>query len=311
MMGRKRIRAALAPGMTILAGALGTLWPTPMAAESAAKIPDLGSAAGYGWFSIGDDFLPPAAGPGPVVSDPAHPYQSNTSGRQSTYRVADLNNPVLRPWIIDQLKNTNARTLSGKVPFNARERCWPAGVPGFEVFTLLRPVYFLQKRDEVVVINEGDNQVRHVWLNVPHSVHPKPSWYGESVGHYENGDTLVVDTIGLNDRTYIDNYLTPHTTQLHVVERFKLGEGGSEHPSGTTAEDAPHFTPTENSKRLEVTVTVDDPGAFTSVWSGTQIYRQELQGAWDEAICAENNAAAHFAYENDVVPIPQAKTADF
>jgi hypothetical protein len=48
---------------------------------------------------------------------------------------------------------------------------------------------------------------------VPHSANPKPSWYGESVGHYE-GDTLVVDTIGLNDKTFIDNYRTPHTEKL-------------------------------------------------------------------------------------------------
>ncbi len=51
-----------------------------------------------------------------------------------------------------------------------------------------------------------DFQLRRVYLNLPHSANPKPSWYGESVGHYENGDTLVVDTIGLNDRTYVDNY---------------------------------------------------------------------------------------------------------
>ena len=71
-----------------------------------------------------------------------------------------------------------------------------------------------------------DFQLRRVYLNEPHSANPKPSWYGESVGHYENGDTLVVDTIGMNDRTYVDNYRTPHTTQLHVVERFKLVDGG-------------------------------------------------------------------------------------
>ena len=280
------------------------------AAKEPAKIPDFGHA-GYGWFSIGDDLLPPPSGPGPVVSDPAHPYQSNTSGRQPTHRIADVHNLVLRPWVLEQLKKTNARVLAGNAPFNARERCWPAGVPGFDVFTLLRPVYFLQTRNEVVIMNEGDNQVRHVWLDVPHSAHPKPSWYGESVGHYENGDTLVVDTIGLNDKTYIDNYLTPHTTQLHVVERFKLSEGGGDHPVATTAEDVPRFKPGESNMQLEVSVTVDDPGAFNTVWSGIQVYRLEFQGNWDEAICAENNAMPHFEYENNVVPIPQAKKADF
>ena len=89
-----------------------------------------------------------------------------------------------------------------------------------------------------------------VYLNVPHSVSPTPSWYGESVRHHENGDTLVVDTIGLNDKTYVDNFRTPHTTQLHVVERFKIVSGG---------------------EGLEVKVYVEDPGAFTTVERGSAL----------------------------------------
>ena len=79
-----------------------------------------------------------------------------------------------------------------------------------------------------------------------------PSWYGESVGHYE-GDTLVIDTIGLNDRTTIDNFRTPHTDKLHVAEYWKLAEGG---------------------EILEVTVRVDDPGTFNAPWSAIQRYRR-------------------------------------
>src|SRR4051812_28420565 len=131
-MARKRMIASGLLTASFSAGA--ALWPASMeASQDSAKIPDLGGA-GYGWFSVGDDLLPPRSGAGPVVSDPAHPYQSNTSGRQPTFRIADVNNPVLRPWVVDQLKRSNAGVLSGKVPFNARERCWPAGVPGFEVF---------------------------------------------------------------------------------------------------------------------------------------------------------------------------------
>ena len=304
-VGRKTIAIGV---MVAIFSAGSAFWASSMKASD--KVPDLGSA-GYGWFSVGDDLLPPPSGPGPVVSDPAHPYQSNTSGRQPTFRIADINNPVLRPWAVERLKRSNADVLSGKAPFNARERCWPAGVPGFEVFTLLRPVYFLQTPTEVVIMNEGDNQVRHVHLNVPHSARPKPTWYGESIGHYENGDTLVVDTIGMNDRTYIDNYLTPHTTQLHVVERFRLTEGGNDHPSASTAEDAPRFKPTNGGKTLEVSVTVDDPGTFNVVWSGVQIYRMEFQGGWDETICAENNNTPHFEYEKGIAPIPQAERPDF
>src|SRR5262245_6470360 len=85
----------------------GALLPASIeAAQDSAKIPDLGSA-GFGWFSIGDDLLPPEKGPGPVVSDPAHPHRSNTSGKQPTHRIADLNNPSLQTWVIDQLKRTN------------------------------------------------------------------------------------------------------------------------------------------------------------------------------------------------------------
>jgi hypothetical protein len=54
----------------------------------------------------------------------------------------------------------------------------------------------------------ADSQVRAVYLDVPHSANPTPSSYGESVGHYE-GDTLVIDTIGLNAKTFVDNYRTP------------------------------------------------------------------------------------------------------
>jgi len=79
-----------------------------------------------------------------------------------------------------------------------------------------------------------------------------PSWFGESVGRYE-GDTLVVDTVGMNDKTYIDSYRTPHTEKLHVVERFRMIEGG---------------------KTLEVKVHVEDPGAFTTPWDAIQRYRR-------------------------------------
>ena len=249
-------------------------------------IPNL-AQAGYGWFEVGDDFLPPSSGSGPVLSDPKHPYHSNQSGVQPTYRVADLSNPILQPWVREKLRAANARVLSGDVPYSPRERCWPAGVPGFEVYTRVRPVYFIQGAKEVLIVNEGDQQVRHVYLDVPHSKTVKPSWYGESVGHYENGDTLVVDTVGLNDKTFVDNYLTPHTDRLHVVERFTLAEGG---------------------KTLAATVTVDDPGAFTRKWSARQSYHFRYQGAWDEAVCAENNNT-YFGF--DVAPVPEAKQADF
>jgi hypothetical protein len=131
-----------------------------------------------------------------------------------------------------------------------------------------------------------DHQVRHVYMNVPHSADLKPSWFGESVGHYE-GDGLVVDTIGLSDRTFVDNYQTPHTTQLHVVERFHLVDGG---------------------KTLEVNARIEDPGAFTTPWNAIQHYRRVEQGPLAEMACAENNGD-HFHQE--LGAMPQADKPDF
>jgi hypothetical protein len=98
----------------------------------------------------------------------------------------------------------------------------------------------------------------------------------------------------MNDKTFIDNYRTPHTTQLHVVERYKLTEGG---------------------KTIQVSFTVEDPAAFNMPWSGAQIYHRIEPGKnhvdqpipMIEGVCAES--AGYFHY--DVDPIPQADKPDF
>jgi len=134
----------------------------------------------------------------------------------------ELRSPVARYSFFGSRKS-NEEVLAGKVGFTARSRCWPHGVPGFLLYPV-HPIFFIQTPKKVVMTWGQDFQLRQVYLDVPYTVDPKPLWYGESFGHYENGDTLVVDTIGLNDRTYVDNYRTPHTTKLHVVERFRLLE---------------------------------------------------------------------------------------
>jgi hypothetical protein len=184
------------------------------------------------------------------------------------------------------LRKANERALSGKPIVTPKERCWPIGVPGWLLYPV-RPIYFLQTAKEVVMIWDEDHMVRHVYLGARHSTHPKPSWFGESVGHYENGDTLVIDTIGLNDKTFIDSYRTPHTTQLHVIERYRIIDGG---------------------KALDASVHVEDPGAFATPWNARQRYRRSTATRQTEQTCAENNAA-WFGY--DVEPIPQADKPDF
>jgi hypothetical protein len=234
----------------------------------------------------GDDFLPPPSGPGPVMSQRDRPYVPNGRGQQPTYRIADLSNPILKPWVIDLMKRTNEGVLAGKVPYIAREHCWPAGVPGFTVFTRVQPIHFIQTPTKVIILNELNAELRRIYLNVPHSLEPKPSWYGESVGRYE-GDELVVDTIGISDKSYVDNYRTPHTEPIHVVERFKLIEDG---------------------RTLQSLVTVTDPGAFNMPWSALQRWRRLMDRPMVENLCAENNVD-FFGYDN--YPVPQAAKPDF
>jgi hypothetical protein len=272
------------------------MWPA-MGAESTA-VPNFAPDSRTGWVAglpdgvspVGQDFLQPPSGPGPVTFDPAHPYLDTVAARRAgktpTLRVADLSNPILQPWTREELRKVNERALNSIVMFTRKERCWPIGVPGFLLYPVT-PVYFLQTPSEVVMIWEEDHMARHVYLTDRHSANVKPSWFGESIGHYENGDTLVVDTVGLNTRTFVDSFRTPHTEELHVVERFRIAEGG---------------------KALEVSVHVEDPGAFSVPWNARQHYRRVEQGPMREAVCAENNAN-FFNY--DIEPIPTADKPDF
>jgi hypothetical protein len=251
------------------------------------QMPDF-STNEVSWEAESMEFIAPPSGPGPVRSDQAHPYISNQVARATgvppTFRVADLSNPILKPWVVAELQKINEAVLAGKPMFNREVRCWTPGVPAF----LLDPgqLFVIQTSKEIWMIGHDDHRVRRVYLNVNHSEHPTPSWYGESVGHYE-GDTLVVDTIGLNDKTLVDNYRTPHTDQMHVVERFKLIDGG---------------------KTLEALVTIDDPGAFNMPWSAIQRFRAVHEGPLPEKACAEDTQN-YFGY--DLEPIPQADKPDF
>jgi len=84
-------------------------------------------------------------------------------------------------------------------------------------------IQILQQPDKVAILYTYDHQIRHVRLNQSHPAHVTPTWYGDSVGHYE-GDTLVIDTVGIKVGPFatVDWYGTPHTEALHVVERYRF-----------------------------------------------------------------------------------------
>jgi hypothetical protein len=272
----------------IAVGALtGLVWATApkLAAEQGGLTPDF-SSNDAAWVLANGDYIAIPGGPGPTRNDPTHPYVTNnvfrSTGAQPTFRVADLTNPNIKPWAKEIMKRENDKVLSGGMPYAARSSCMPAGVPAFMGFAVVEPIHFLQTPKVVTMIFSGDAQVRHLYLDVPHLSNLKPSWYGESVGHYE-GDTLVVDTVGMNDKTYVDNFRTPHTEKLHVVERYKLVEDG---------------------KTLQVTFRVEDPDTFYEPWSAINNFRR-VQLPMHEEACAENNQHL-FDYR-----IPVANKPDF
>jgi hypothetical protein len=271
--------------------------------------PDFAPNPSVGWYAYNRLFMPPASGAGPLQQDPTRPYVSNdefrVTGRQPTERLADLNNPILQPWAKEVVRKRNDLVLSDKLVVSPSASCWPKGVTAFLLSPMTQPMFIVQGRREVALILTSFNDVRRIYLADKHSENVKTSWYGESIGRYE-GDSLVVDTIGLDDRTWVDGFGTPHTKQLHVIERFHLIEGGNV---------------------LEVNLHIEDPGAFTMPWDAIQRFRQfeaavrrvplerlavlasAPEGPLTELSCAENPNS--FFKSVEALPVPQASKPDF
>jgi hypothetical protein len=236
-----------------------------------------------------NEYIPPASGIGPISDGPAHPFYNTQVAprvvrKNPTWRVADLTSEAagnLMPWAVEALKKQNALTLAERNGETRQARCWETGVP--DIHEAPQALYFIQTPKEIVMYQGG--RVRHIYMNVPHTKNPAASWYGESVGHYE-GDTLVVDTIGLNTITFVDGYRTPHTTQEHVIERFRVINGG---------------------KALDVSFTVDDPGTFYKPWSARRP-RYRADGRMAEDTCAQNNDDK---FNLGLDPVPHSDTPDF
>ena len=251
-------------------------------APAFSTLPDFRPGPDVGWIARGPNFLLPPNGPHHVTQDPAYPYRPAGGGEAPTFRVADLTNPILQPWAKDELKKLNEHIIAGGTGYTRQVSCWPMGTPAFLLYPVA-PIYFIQTPTEVLIMTQLNQEVRHVYLNVFHSEHVKPSWWGESVGHYE-GDALVVDTIGMNRQTFVDNFRTPHSDKLHTIERFKIAADG---------------------KSMDVSLLVEDPGAFTMPWNALQHYTRADQERL-EVVCAENTTDI-----GGIDPLPVADRPDF
>src|ERR1700741_4519703 len=111
----------------VLTGLVGAALTCGAAAQQA-PLPGFASSD-HGWVPVGGDFIQVQGGPPLVVNDTSHPYVPNGTGAQPTYRVADLNNANLKPWVKERMKKANDDVLAGKIGYTPRSSCRPAGVP--------------------------------------------------------------------------------------------------------------------------------------------------------------------------------------
>ncbi|MGA3158214.1 MAG: hypothetical protein ABSE43_11635 [Steroidobacteraceae bacterium] len=125
----------------------------------------------------------------------------------------------------------------------------------------------LQSPDRLTILINEDHLVRRIRIGGVHPRALKPSYMGDSVAHWD-GDTLVVDSTGFNDRTWLDFDGTPHSTQLHVTERLRRVDGGL----------------------LEILTTIDDPLMYRYPWTTRNVWRwAPISEAAPEIICEEND----------------------
>jgi hypothetical protein len=266
----------------------------PCAVASAAEIPDLTGVWGRNTL----DYAPPRSGPGPVRNIAPRPDMT----------IGDPNSSILKPWAAAIVKRLGQVSKTGFAFPTAHNQCWPEPPP---YILGNRETQILQTPDRVFLIYSHGPQLRQVRLNAEHPAHVIPSWYGDSIGHYEDG-ALVVDTIGIAVKplSTVDRYGTPHTRALHLVERYQLIDPNSTPLEGR--ENSVGFRGVGNDvidrnykgKALQITITVEDPGTFTTPWSAIVVARRTKDRLLED-ICVDQ---IHDYITGKDEPVPQAKT---
>jgi hypothetical protein len=177
-------------------------------------------------------------------------------------RGAPLQEPEMSPWALKVYQEHRA-TISKDDP---EARCLPPGVP--RMSTTPYPWTIIQTPKLIVIVYEGG---AHIWRKIfmdgrAHDPNAVETWLGDSVGHWEDNDTLVVETVGQNAITWLDEDGHPHTNKMVVTERIKRPDAG----------------------HLEIEHTIVDPDAYPKGWKFTT-HPIMLKGELIEYICQENN----------------------
>jgi hypothetical protein len=203
---------------------------------------------------------PAPSGPTPRTAD----GKPDLSGVWFAQRTVDGGKPEPLPWAETLLKEraaNNSKDAPGA-------HCLPRGVTNAGG---LFPYKLVQTPGLLVMLFEDDiPSHRQVFLDG--RAHPKdsnPAWMGHSIGHWE-GDTLVIDTVGFDDRSWLDMAGHPHTEMMHVIERFRRPDLG----------------------HLEIEFTIDDPGAYAKPWKITRASEPDAGDDIGEYVCNENEKDA-------------------
>jgi len=201
-----------------------------------------------------------------VSGTPAATIVQTTNGHvdlNGVYGFAGVRNaepPVLKPGA-EKFKIVRGGPNDVRGTTTLGTDCKPLGVP--QSFVTPYPFQIVQTPKLILMVFEYPNSIRFIPTDGrAHPVDPDPTWMGDSVAHWE-GDTLVVDSVGFNDKTEVSGYM--HTEDLHVMERFRKLENGS----------------------LQYDVTVEDPNVFAKPWvlpARTLPFRPEAERV-DEFVC--------------------------
>jgi hypothetical protein len=163
-------------------------------------------------------------------------------------------------------------TANGRVAWNrnielakegATEGCQPPGVPRVAISTA--PLQIISTAGQISFVYETNHVQRWIYMDARHPADLDPTYMGHSIGRWD-GDTLVVDTIGFNDLTRIDDVGAPHSDKLRVVERLRKINAG---------------------RRLEVLITIEDPEIFSKPWTTRSVYSRRPDLRLREDVCEE------------------------
>jgi hypothetical protein len=191
--------------------------------------------------------------------------------------------PPMTPWAEAKYKAAKPEFGPRAVPIadsnDPLGSCFPPGLPRIYLIRA-EPMEIVQIPGRVIMLFEYDHFVRQIYTDGrPHNTDTGPTWMGDSVGKWE-GNTLVVDTIGFNDKTWVDMAGHPHSDAMHLVERIHRVD---------------HNT-------LQNDLTIEDPKAYTKPWGGRLTF--VLKPGWNlgEMVCEDNINFSDFQKEISARP---------